>query len=163
SPDGRNINVGCGAVHPESLKERVLREKAHGGCAFDGDADRVQFVDENGELLDGDVLIGMAARHLKRQGRLKKGTVVTTVMANLGFMKAMKGLGIKVRVTPVGDRAVSDGLAKSGAVLGGEQSGHVIFQEHLPTGDGLLTALKILSVVRSAPVPLSSYKKDFPK
>ena len=163
SPDGKNINVGCGAVHPESLRERVLRERAAGGCAFDGDADRVQFVDEKGELLDGDVLIGLAARHLKRTRKLKNSAVVTTVMANLGFMKAMKELGIKVLVTPVGDRAVSDGIAKSGAVLGGEQSGHIIFDRYLPTGDGLLTALQVLSIVRAAGAPLSSYKKDFPK
>lgn len=163
APDGKNINLHSGALHPKALQAAVVKSKAHGGCAFDGDADRVQFVDEKGQLLDGDVLIGMAAQHLKEEGRLKENAVVATVMANLGFIRKVEKLGIRVVSCPVGDRSVLEALESSGAILGGEQSGHVIFREFLPTGDGLLTALQILSVLVQKKKKLSHYQKVFPK
>lgn len=163
SPDGKNINLNCGALHTKSLQAAILKAKAHGGCAFDGDADRVQFVDEKGQQLDGDVLIGMAAQHLKETGELKQNAVVATVMANLGFIRKMEKLKIRVVSCPVGDRSVLEALESSGAVVGGEQSGHIIFRNYLPTGDGLLTALQILNVLVEKKKKLSYFEKVFPK
>ncbi len=163
SPDGKNINLHSGALHPKALQSAVVKTRAHGGCAFDGDADRVQFVDEKGQLLDGDVLIGMAAQHFKEEKRLKENAVVATVMANLGFIRKIEKLGIRVVSCPVGDRSVLEALESSGAILGGEQSGHIIFRDYLPTGDGLLTALQILKVLVQKKKKLSYYEKVFPK
>ncbi len=160
--DGRNINLNCGALHLETLRRVVRESGADGGCAFDGDSDRVLFVDEKGETMNGDILLWMAARHLKANQELAKNTVVTTIMANLGFMNLMKELKVKVLTTPVGDRAVSQALEKSKAVLGGEQSGHIIFRKFLNTGDGLLTALQILRTYKEGGKSLSFYTARFP-
>lgn len=162
-PNGKNINLHCGALYPQSLQREVLKFKAAGGCAFDGDADRVQFVDEKGRLMNGDILLDLLASFLKKNGELKNETVVTTVMANFGFYKKMEEKGIKVITTAVGDRAVSDAMKKYKTSLGGEQSGHIIFSKFLPTGDGILTALQVLCAVRANGQRLSSYTDTFPK
>lgn len=155
-PDGLNINRNCGALHPESLAKTVRRTKAHLGAAFDGDGDRAIFVDEEGQVRDGDHVLLAGARHLKSQGRLKENLVVVTVMANLGLRRALAALGVDTLETSVGDKYVWQGLKKTGAVLGGEQSGHIIFREFLPSGDGLLTALQVLAVLRQSGQPLSA-------
>lgn len=143
-PDGTNINDGCGATHP-----RFLATRAEGrlGFAFDGDADRLIAVDENGAVANGDVIMAVIARHMKETGRLKNNVVVATVMANLGFRQAMRRLGIELVETQVGDRYVLEAMRAHRAVLGGEQSGHVILADRAPTGDGLLTAVSLLEVL----------------
>lgn len=155
-PDGRNINRGCGAVHPERLAAALRRHKAHVGVAFDGDGDRAIFVDEAGRVRDGDAVLLVAARHWKLSGRLKKNLAVVTVMANLGLRRALDALGIDTVETSVGDKYVWRAMAETGAVLGGEQSGHTIFADYLPTGDGLLTALQTLGVMAATGRPLSA-------
>jgi len=155
-PNGMNINKGCGALHPENLAKHVRRRGLHLGAAFDGDGDRAIFVDEEGAVRDGDAVLLAAGRHLKAQNRLKKNTVVVTVMANLGLRKALEALGIRVVETPVGDKYVYEALVRTGAVLGGEQSGHTIFREFLPSGDGLLTALQVAATLRAAGRPFST-------
>jgi phosphoglucosamine mutase len=143
-PDGTNINAGCGATHPEFLA-RVAKGRI--GLAFDGDADRLIAVDEDGRIANGDVILAILARHMKGQGKLKGDRVVATVMSNLGFRKSMEEAGIELVETPVGDRYVMDALLETRTVLGGEQSGHIIFPEHGSSGDGLLTAIQLLNVV----------------
>lgn len=143
-PNGMNINDGCGATHPEYLAE-VARGRI--GLAFDGDADRLIAIDEDGRVANGDVIMAVIARHMKEQGRLRKNLVVTTVMANLGFHRSMAEAGIDVIQTKVGDRYVMETLLENKGQLGGEQSGHIIFTEHAQTGDGLLTAVQLLNVV----------------
>lgn len=144
SPDGTNINAGCGATHPE-----MLAEMAEGriGLSFDGDADRLIAVDEDGRVANGDVVMAIVARHMKTQGTLKKNLVVATVMSNLGFRKSMAEAEIEVIETRVGDRYVMEALLEHRGVLGGEQSGHIIFLDKGQTGDGLLTAVRLLDVV----------------
>lgn len=154
-PNGRNINAGWGSQHPQKMQRLVLERKADGGVAFDGDGDRAIFCDERGRLLDGDFVLACAAHCLKEEKRLTQNTVVVTVMANLGLIKALKGWDIDTLSTPVGDRYVSDVLQERGCVLGGEQSGHIIFREFLPTGDGLLTALQILTMLHRRRRPFS--------
>ena len=144
TPNGVNINKNCGALHPQNLAKEVLKHKAHCGFAFDGDSDRVIAVDEKGIVRDGDHIIAVLANNLKQMGKLSNNIVVATVMANLGFMKAMRKAGIKVISAKVGDRYVREAMDSSGAVLGGEQSGHFILSEYLSTGDGILSALQIL-------------------
>ncbi len=144
-PDGMNINLNCGATHPEFLGERSAGRV---GLSFDGDADRLIAVDEDGETVDGDVLMAIFARHLKEQGKLKNDLVVATVMSNLGFRKAMQGLEIELLTTRVGDRYVLEEMRRTRAVLGGEQSGHVILSDRA-TGDGLRSALQLASVMAS--------------
>ena len=144
-PDGMNINDGCGALHPEVVARAVVERGANAGVAFDGDADRALFSDASGNVIDGDQVLAGLAVAMKDERRLSGDTIVTTVMANLGLTRAMEGLGIKVLTTAVGDRYVLEGMLASGAVLGGEQSGHVILTEHATTGDGILTAVKLLS------------------
>jgi phosphoglucosamine mutase len=156
SPDGKNINEKCGALHPEALAREVKRSGAALGVAFDGDADRAIFVDETGAVRDGETALLTAARRLKAAGRLKNNLVVSTVMANLGFKRAMDALGIKMEETPVGDKHVAEALERTGGVLGGEPSGHVIFREFLGTGDGLLTALQVLAALRESGRTLSA-------
>jgi phosphoglucosamine mutase len=154
-PDGTNINARCGSTHPEELQKVVVERGADVGLAFDGDADRVLAVDETGSLVDGDHLIAMCAIDLRDRGRLAHDTVVVTVMANLGFRRAMSEQGIRIVETKVGDRYVLEALEAGGFSLGGEQSGHVIFRELATTGDGLLTGVQVLDLVRRAGRPLS--------
>ncbi|MEO6120728.1 MAG: phosphoglucosamine mutase, partial [Acidimicrobiales bacterium] len=145
-PDGTNINQDCGSTHPEGLASAVAAAGADVGLAFDGDADRVLAVDRRGALVDGDQLLGLLALDRAARGRLVGGTVVVTVMANLGLRRAMVAAGISVQETPVGDRHVLAALATGGWSLGGEQSGHLIFPELATTGDGILTGLQVLDV-----------------
>lgn len=145
-PDGRNINAGCGALHPEVAAAEVVRLGADAGVAHDGDADRALFADAAGNVIDGDQVVAACAVALRDEGRLAGDLVVTTVMANLGFRRAMEEAGIRVLETRVGDRYVLEEMRRAGAVLGGEQSGHVIFAELATAGDGLLTALQFLTL-----------------
>jgi phosphoglucosamine mutase len=154
-PDGTNINEAAGSTHPEALQAAVVAHGADVGLAFDGDADRVLAVDAAGELVDGDQIIAICAIDLHQRGRLANDTVVVTVMSNLGFRQAMAARGIAVEVTDVGDRYVLEGLDRGGHVLGGEQSGHVIFRDLASTGDGLLTGLCLLGVVARSDRPLA--------
>ena len=149
SPDGKNINEACGAAHPESLMQEVIRSKADLGIAFDGDGDRIIAVDGNGEVVNGDQLIALFALQLKARNALANNAVAVTVMTNMGFHIAMKNAGIDVLVTPVGDRSILLALQEAQACLGGEQSGHIIFTQHATTGDGLLAAVQLLSVLHS--------------
>ncbi len=144
-PDGDNINEGCGALHPEVMAEAVVRLGADAGVALDGDADRALFSDAGGNVIDGDQVLAACALGLKSEGRLTGNTVVTTVMANLGFHRAMDEAGVRVISAAVGDRYVLEEMLRTGAVIGGEQSGHVIFAKHATTGDGVLTAVEFLS------------------
>lgn len=146
-PDGININDGCGSTHPEKMAETVKRVGACIGMAFDGDADRLIVADENGQVVDGDRVIAICARMLKEQGRLAQNKVTATVMSNIGFHKAMEKAGIEVDVTGVGDRYVLEQMLKSGCVIGGEQSGHIIFRQHTTTGDGVLSSLQLMGAV----------------
>lgn len=143
-PDGRNINLNCGALHVERLREAVLASGADAGVAFDGDADRAMLISPLGRLVDGDATMLIAARRLQADGHLPGNLVVSTVMSNLGLEKALERLGIAMLRTPVGDKYVLEEMIRRNATLGGEQSGHVIFREYATTGDGMLTALKIL-------------------
>jgi len=154
-PDGMNINDGCGATHPEYLATRV---KGRIGLAFDGDADRLIAVDESGVTANGDVLMAIFAQHLKEQGKLRNNIVVSTVMANLGFRRAMEGLDIDVVETAVGDRYVYEAMRTHKAALGGEQSGHIIFYRGT-TGDGLRTAIRLAEVVAATGKPLTELRK----
>ena len=149
-PNGTNINEGCGSTHPADLQQAVVEHGADAGLAFDGDADRLLAVDRDGALVDGDQIIAINAVDLHARGRLRNDTVVVTVMTNLGFRLAMNERGIAVMETPVGDRFVLDALATGGHSLGGEQSGHIIFPELATTGDGLLTAVQLLDVMKRA-------------
>ena len=149
SPDGKNINEACGAAHPESLIQEVIHSKADLGIAFDGDGDRIIAVDGNGEVVNGDQLIALFALQLKARNALANNAVAVTVMTNMGFHIAMKNTGIDVLVTPVGDRSILLALQEAQACLGGEQSGHIIFTQHATTGDGLLAAVQLLSVLHS--------------
>ena len=155
-PDGTNINAGCGALHPAALRRRVSAARADVGFAFDGDGDRLISVDHLGEVRDGDYALAIAGRHMAGRGRLKGNTVVTTVMANLGLDEALKAAGIGVVKTQVGDRYVHEEMLRIGANLGGEQSGHLLFPDYAPTGDGILSALSILAVMRETGEPLAS-------
>ena len=145
---GTNINIGCGATHPEVVAQAVKELGADAGVAHDGDADRAIFVDADGAIIDGDQVLAACAVAMKEDGRLAKDTVVSTVMANLGFRRAMEDAGITVRETPVGDRYVLEEMIRADAVLGGEQSGHIIFRDDATTGDGLLTAVRFLTLAR---------------
>ena len=149
-PNGRNINLNCGALHVESLRAAVLESGAGLGVAFDGDADRAIFVAGNGQIVDGDAVLLIAARALQAAGKLDGGLVVATVMSNLGLERALDREGIRLLRTPVGDKYVLEEMVRAGAVLGGEQSGHVIFRQFATTGDGLLTALRVLEISRNA-------------
>lgn len=148
TPDGVNINAKCGSTHMESLQAYVTSIGADVGLAFDGDADRMLAVDENGEIIDGDKIMAVCARFMKEQGRLEKNTLVATVMSNLGLFIAGEKLGINIPKTKVGDRYVLEEMLDKGYIIGGEQSGHIIFLEHNTTGDGLVSALQFLSVLK---------------
>ena len=146
-PDGRNINLECGATHTASLQAAVVAEGAAVGLAFDGDGDRVIAVDHLGRVVDGDRLIALGALQLREEGRLPTGTVVVTVMSNLGFHRAMQAAGIEVQTTAVGDRYVLEALEAGGHGIGGEQSGHIIYRDLATTGDGLLAGLRLAQYV----------------
>ena len=147
NPDGTNINSGCGSTHMEELQARVVYEKANIGLAFDGDADRLLAVDENGRIVNGDQIMAIVGNYMKAQGLLKKDTIVATVMSNLGFFLMGEKNGITIEQTKVGDRYVLERMREIGASLGGEQSGHIIFLDENTTGDGLLSALHLLQVM----------------
>lgn len=159
TPDGMNINDKCGAVHPERLQEAVRRHGAHLGIALDGDADRAIFVCEQGEIVDGDHVMAALGIDLHAQGRLASQTVVGTVMSNFGLELAMKKAGIQLMRTPVGDRYLMERMLADGYNFGGEQSGHFIFLDHNTTGDGLISALQILSLMKRTGKPLSELAK----
>jgi len=147
-PNGLNINLMCGSTHPGALQRAVLREGADIGLAFDGDADRLIAVDELGGIIDGDKMICICAKMLKDSGQLKGNKVTATVMSNLGFHKAMEAMGCEVDITAVGDRYVLESMLKTGCVIGGEQSGHIIFLDHSTTGDGILSALQLVKAIK---------------
>lgn len=159
NPDGTNINANCGSTHMEELQARVVYEKAQVGLAFDGDADRLLAVDENGQQIDGDQIMAIVGNHMKAQGKLKGDTIVATVMSNLGFFIMGEKNQIKIEQTKVGDRYVLERMKEIGASLGGEQSGHVIFLDENTTGDGLLSALHLLEVMVETKKPLSELAK----
>ncbi len=158
-PDGTNINADCGSTHMDELKARVVSEKADVGIAFDGDADRMLAVDENGKMVDGDEIMAICGNYLKSKGRLAKDTIVVTVMTNLGFSIMGKEQDINIEKTKVGDRYVLEYMKENGYNLGGEQSGHVIFLDDNTTGDGLLSALHLLQVMVDTGKPLSELAK----
>ena len=160
SPNGRNINLDCGALYVEKLSHAVVEWKADLGVAFDGDADRAIFVAASGKIVDGDAVLLMASRSLKAAGRLTGDVVVSTVMANLGLETALTNDGIRMLRTPVGDKYVLEEMIRVGAALGGEQSGHVIFREWATTGDGMLTALRVLETARKAGAGLDELTRD---
>ena len=155
TPNGLNINDGVGSTHPEALAELVVEKGADLGLAFDGDGDRLIAVDENGEIVDGDKIMFICAKHLKSKGRLAENTVVSTVMSNIGFHKAIEENGMVALKTQVGDRYVVEEMRKGGYSLGGEQSGHIVFMNLNTTGDGLLSAVQLLSVMKETGKSLS--------
>ena len=154
-PDGLNINVDCGSTHLANLQKLVREEKLDVGFAFDGDADRCLAVDENGDVVSGDKIMYICARHMKDRGRLDTNTVVTTVMSNLGLYKALDAAGINYEKTAVGDKYVWENMRENGHLIGGEQSGHIIFSKYATTGDGLITALKVMQVMLDTGLTLS--------
>ncbi len=154
-PNGLNINAACGSTHPESLQKKVLAESADLGLAFDGDADRLIAVDNLGRLADGDTMIYICARMLKQAHKLVDNKVTATVMSNLGLHKALEAIGCTADVTQVGDRYVLESMLKTGSILGGEQSGHIIFSDYTTTGDGILSGLQLLKAVKLSGKTLS--------
>lgn len=154
-PDGKNINQNCGSTHPEILQKLVVDTGCHVGLAFDGDADRLIAVDNKGNIINGDHILAICAKHLKEKGKLKDDTVVATVMSNMGLDIAMRAEGCSLKKTKVGDRYVIEEMLSGGYTIGGEQSGHIIFLDHNTTGDGLLTALQLLAVVKETDKKLS--------
>lgn len=155
SPNGTNINDGCGALHPESVAQLVRRYRADVGIALDGDADRVILADERGEVVDGDRVLAMCALEMQQSGALARNTVVATVLSNLGLELALKRAGIQLLRTDVGDRYVVEAMQREKLNLGGEPSGHIVFLDHNTTGDGMLTALQVLAMLRRHERPLS--------
>jgi phosphoglucosamine mutase len=160
-PDGENINKDCGSLYPDLLREMVVEHNAHIGIALDGDADRVAFVDEGGRIVDGDGAMVAMGRHLKHRGELKKDTVVATIQSNMGVETCLKSDGVRLLRTNVGDRYVLEAMLKEGYNLGGEKSGHVVFLDHSSTGDGMVTALKVLSAMIEEQKNLSDLLKGF--
>ncbi|ARA98016.1 phosphoglucosamine mutase [Geobacillus thermodenitrificans] len=163
SPNGLNINEGVGSTHPEALAAFVKEKGADVGLAFDGDGDRLIAVDEHGNVVDGDQIMYICAKYLKETGRLKQQTVVSTVMSNLGFYKALEAQGISSVQTAVGDRYVVEEMKKNGYNLGGEQSGHIIFLDYNTTGDGMLTALQLVNIMKVKGKPLSELAGEMKK
>ena len=155
-PNGRNINLDCGSLHPEKLRRTVIEQKADLGLAFDGDADRLLMVDERGDLVDGDQVLFIMADYMASRGKLRGDRVVATVMSNLGLELALADRGVTLARTAVGDKYVLDELLKGGGSLGGEQSGHIIFPEISLAGDGMITALEVLRAVAERNVALSA-------
>jgi len=163
SPNGTNINDGVGTTHPEALQDIVVKEGADVGLAFDGDGDRLIAVDENGEIIDGDTIMYICAKYFHEQGMLKKNTVVTTVMSNLGLYKALEQSGIQTKQTAVGDRYVMSEMREGGYSIGGEQSGHIIFLDYITTGDGMLSALQLVNIMKATGKKLSELAGDIIK
>jgi len=161
-PDGTRINQNCGSTHLAVVRAAVADHGADLGIAFDGDGDRVLLVTPSGRTIDGDQMMGIVALHMKRQGLLSPPAVVATVMSNLGLERVLAENGIRLHRTPVGDRNVSQALVSHGAQLGGEQSGHVIFADHSPTGDGILTAVKLLEIAHQAGTDLEALAGEIP-
>jgi phosphoglucosamine mutase len=160
-PDGTRINVDCGSTDLTTLSKAVVAEGAHLGLAFDGDGDRVLAVDETGQPVDGDMIIAMLADDLHQRGELAHDVVVSTVMANLGFRRALEERGIEVVAVPVGDKYVAEAMVERGAAIGGEQSGHVILAKHATTGDGILTGLHLAQMLHRSGDPLSKLAHQF--
>lgn len=160
SPDGTNINEGCGSTHIENLQKFVLEKGLDVGFAFDGDADRCLAVDEHGRLVDGDLILYIMGRYMKEKGNLDDTRVVTTVMSNIGLYKALDEIGVGYEKTAVGDKYVYENMHANGHYIGGEQSGHIIFSKYATTGDGMLTAIKIMQVMLDRKQPLSELAKD---
>ncbi|MBI2145902.1 phosphoglucosamine mutase [Candidatus Woesearchaeota archaeon] len=161
NPDGKNINEYCGAMHPELLKEDVLREKADAAIALDGDGDRLIMLDELGNVINGDKILAIAAIHLKKSGSLHKNTIVATPYSNLGLIQAMEEQGINVVLVQTGDRYVIEEMRRGDYNLGGEQSGHIIFADHSTTGDGTISALQILQIMKESGHKLSELSSIF--
>lgn len=159
-PDGTNINTGCGSTHIEGLKQYVIDNQLDAGFAYDGDADRCLAVDENGNLIDGDMILYICGKYLKDRGQLNNNTVVTTVMSNLGLYKAFDAAGISYEKTAVGDKYVYECMMDKGYVLGGEQSGHIIFSKNARTGDGVLTSLKLMEVMVESKTTMSELTRE---
>ena len=160
NPNGTNVNKGVGSTHIERLQHFVRENNLQVGFAFDGDADRCLCVDENGKVVDGDLILYLCAKDMAQRGKLAKNTVVTTVMSNIGLYKAFDKIGINYCKTAVGDRFVYEEMRSNGFQLGGEQSGHIIFGELENTGDGLVTATKVLQIMVEQNAPLSELVKD---
>ncbi|KAF0815756.1 Phosphoglucosamine mutase [Bacillus sp. ZZV12-4809] len=163
SPNGLNINAGVGSTHPEALSAFVKEREADVGLAFDGDGDRLIAIDENGDIVDGDQIMYICGKYMKEQGRLKQNTVVSTVMSNLGFYKGLEANGVESVQTAVGDRYVVEEMKKNGYNLGGEQSGHIIFLDYITTGDGLLTGLQLVNIMKVTKKPLSELANEMKK
>ncbi|MCA2977798.1 MAG: phosphoglucosamine mutase, partial [Myxococcaceae bacterium] len=160
-PDGKNINAGCGALHPQGLQKVVVEHGAHLGIALDGDADRLIVVDERGQVVDGDAIMAICTQELVSRKLLKKKALVATVMSNVGLERAVSAFGVKVVRTAVGDRAVVEQMRKHGYTIGGEQSGHLVFLEHATTGDGTLAALQVLALMVRSGKPVSELTRIF--
>ncbi|CAN7594695.1 phosphoglucosamine mutase [Rossellomorea sp. LjRoot5] len=163
SPNGLNINEGVGSTHPETLAEMVKEKEADLGLAFDGDGDRIIAIDEHGQIVDGDQIMYICGKYLKSQGQLKQSTVVSTVMSNLGFHKGLEENGIQSIQTAVGDRYVVEEMKKNGYTLGGEQSGHIIFLDYNTTGDGLLTGIQLVNIMKVTGKSLSELAGEMQK
>jgi len=163
NPNGFNINDGVGSTHPEALAALVKEKGADVGLSFDGDGDRLIAIDENGDIVDGDQIMYICAKHLNEKGRLKHNTVVSTVMSNLGFYKAVESNGMKSAVTGVGDRYVMEEMRKNGFNLGGEQSGHIIFLDYITTGDGMLSAIQLVNIMKETGKTLSQLAGEMKK
>lgn len=160
TPDGTNINEDCGSTHIEALQRLVREKHLDAGFAFDGDADRCLAVNEKGEVLNGDAILYLCGRHMKQRDSLANNTVVTTVMSNFGLYKAFDACGIDYEKTAVGDKYVYENMRANGHMLGGEQSGHIIFAKYATTGDGLITAIKVMQVMLDRKLPLSELTED---
>lgn len=163
TPNGININEGVGSTHPEALAQFVKEKNADVGLSFDGDGDRLIAIDENGDIVDGDQIMYICAKYLKEDGRLRQNTVVSTVMSNLGFYKGLEEYGVESVQTAVGDRYVVEEMKKNGYNLGGEQSGHIIFLDYNTTGDGLLTGLQLVNILKLTGKPLSELANEMKK
>ena len=161
TPNGTNINTDCGSTHIEGLRRLVLEEKLDIGFAFDGDADRCLAVDELGNVITGDNILYMCGKHMKAQGKLTKNTVVTTIMSNFGLYKAFDEAGIDYIKTDVGDKYVYEAMQRDGYRLGGEESGHIIFSKYASTGDGIITAIKVMEVLLESKLPASKLSEGF--
>lgn len=159
-PDGTNINRNCGSTHIEVLQQFVKEKNLDVGFAYDGDADRCLAVDENGNIVDGDLILYVCGKYLKEQGRLNNDTIVTTIMSNLGLYKACDRAGIKYEKTAVGDKYVYENMSRNNYSLGGEQSGHIIFSKYATTGDGILTSLLIMEVLLEKKTTLGTITEE---